>query len=192
MKNNQRQSPFEDDFTPTEVRRCSGRSASSDVSDKRDEEQRVSGDDVFTGEVNGSEIISRPQGVKLENIIELSVNKKKTKHIHPSDIPVSRPKQETDVIDEPLNRRLSERRQQVSELKGRISNLKRTDSTSSLRKSESVNIFARNSDPFDDDFFSSDSSTLPRCPKDDKQKSNTDPFKWTEAFSSFNFDQHAK
>lgn len=193
LKSNQRQSPFEDDFAPAEVRRCSGRSASSDISDKRDEEHRASGDDVvFTGDVNGSEIICRPQGVKLENIIELSINKKKTKNIHPSDTPISRPKQETDVIDEPLNRRLSERRQQVSELKGRISNLKRTDSASSLRKSESVNIFARNSDPFDDDFFSSDSGTLPRCPKDDKQKSNIDPFKWTEAFSSFNFDQHAK
>jgi hypothetical protein len=81
-----------------------------------------------------------------------------------------------------------------------MSNLMRVDSSSSLRKSESVNIFGRESDPFDDDFFSSDAAvaTLPRYGADlanrvpDKPNSNNNPsehLKWTKAFDSFNFEE---
>ncbi|XP_039275978.1 protein disabled [Nilaparvata lugens] len=65
-------------------------------------------------------------------------------------------------------RHLGGGRRQAGDLKMRVSSLRRTDSSSSLRKSESVNIFARNSDPFDDDdFFAAaggDPCRRPLCP----------------------------
>lgn len=194
-RSSQRQSPFEDDFTPPDTRRCSGRSMSSEVSEKRgsrEEEQKAS-DEVFIGDVNGSDIISRPRINKVDNVIELSMTKRKIRNIVSSDIGLGKTKGETETVtDDTVSRRFSDRRQVGPELKSRISNLRRTDSSSSLRKSESVNIFACNSDPFDDDFFSTDSNTLPRNSKEDKSKATSDPFKWTEAFSAFNFDQEAK
>jgi len=87
-----------------------------------------------------------------------------------------------------------------STMKVRMSNLMRVDSSSSLRKSESVNIFARENDPFDDDFFSSEMmiSTIPHPGADlsnrmsDKPNSNNNSnehYKWTKAFDSFNFEE---
>lgn len=64
--------------------------------------------------------------------------------------------------------------------------LQRSDSSSSLRKSESVNIFARNNDPFDDDFFCEESSS--HKSKEKFSKSNSNESKWAESFSAFSFD----
>jgi hypothetical protein len=63
-----------------------------------------------------------------------------------------------------------------------------------------VNIFARESDPFDDDFFSSEvtMTTLPHpgaefsnCAADKSNSNNNsnEHFKWTKAFDSFNFEE---
>ncbi|XP_075217343.1 DAB adaptor protein isoform X2 [Lycorma delicatula] len=243
-KGSHRQSPFEDDFTPPETRRYSGRSVSSDVSDKRGSRDDLkSNDDVFVPESNrlksekqvGEFAISLRKGRNLngdlsqsvESVSPLSegvskrISDKRTKEggdlkgtetISPSGDMTGRRNIEKRQIsenkfgesDSPTSEMLkrrqgseaespsndSVRRRQAGELKFRVSNLRRTDSSSSLRKSESVNIFARNSDPFDDDeFFSSESSTLPRSTKEEKPKSNNqDPFKWAEAFNAFNFE----
>lgn len=69
---------------------------------------------------------------------------------------------------------------QLSGLKSRLSLSARTTSLDpNIKKSESVNIFARDSDPFDDDFFVE--SERPR------KKNNGDAFKWSEPFGSFDF-----
>ncbi|KAK5648976.1 hypothetical protein RI129_003868 [Pyrocoelia pectoralis] len=54
---------------------------------------------------------------------------------------------------------------------------------SNLKKSESVNIFARESDPFDDEFFCSRNME----DSDEKSPRNTEQ-KWTENFEEFDFD----
>uniref|UniRef100_A0A1B6CRJ7 PID domain-containing protein n=2 Tax=Clastoptera arizonana TaxID=38151 RepID=A0A1B6CRJ7_9HEMI len=188
----QHQYLFEDDFTPPNTRRCSGRSMSSDISEKqgrRDEELKVS-DEVFVNEVNFSDKFIRSR-IK-ENMIELNMAKRKIRNNSSCDVALGKSKGEIETVEENVSKRYNDRRPVGPDLKSRISNLRRTDSSSSLRKSESVNIFAYNSDPFDDDFFSSDINTLPRNSKEDKSKATSDPFKWTEAFSAFNFDQEAK
>jgi hypothetical protein len=87
-----------------------------------------------------------------------------------------------------------------SAMKIRLSNLMRVDSSSSLRKSESVNIFARESDPFDDDFFSSEvtMTTMPRpgaessnraADKSNSNNNSNEHFMWTKAFDAFNFEE---
>ncbi|KAK9497221.1 hypothetical protein O3M35_004579 [Rhynocoris fuscipes] len=55
-------------------------------------------------------------------------------------------------------------------------------SQTAIRKSESVNIFARNNDPFDDEFFCENTSS-----GGDKNVP-TDTGIWTESFAAFNFD----
>ena len=77
--------------------------------------------------------------------------------------------------------------------RGMRGHLLRADSSSSLRKSESVNIFARESDPFDDDFFAEESAgsphpnstTLPR-PHHSSNNGGAE-LKWSRAFDAFNF-----
>jgi len=82
-------------------------------------------------------------------------------------------------------------------LKGRINleKLGRQDSSASLRKSESINIFSRDSDPFeDDDFFNCGNSPGDgRLSKyySEKSKSNSnvsDPFAWKDMFRNSKFD----
>jgi len=136
-----RRSPFEDDFTPPETRRGSGRvlsSMSSDVSrSPHDPAFRAAGDDVFL------------------------------------------PEQEQETHEQRRAKRWPEDRQ-LSGIKSRLSTSARTTSLDpNIKKSESVNIFARDSDPFDDDFFAE--SERPR------KKNNGDAFKWSEPFGSFDF-----
>lgn len=79
--------------------------------------------------------------------------------------------------------------------RGHLGMLGRQDSTTSLRKSESINIFSRENDPFeDDDFFSSGNSggdsKLGRFFAE-KSKSNSnvsDPFAWKEMFGDCKFE----
>lgn len=56
-----------------------------------------------------------------------------------------------------------------------------------IKKSESVNIFARENDPFDDDFFSgrSDEVIVQKVENTKLSPSNVAEFKWTEDFDSF-------
>lgn len=67
--------------------------------------------------------------------------------------------------------------------KNRFSNNFHIDTN--LKKSESVNIFARESDPFDDEFFSAkhtgDSQNMDKSPRSGDQK-------WTDDFEDFDFD----
>ncbi|KAK4884258.1 hypothetical protein RN001_000529 [Aquatica leii] len=56
---------------------------------------------------------------------------------------------------------------------------------SNLKKSESVNIFARESDPFDDEFFSG--SNLQDLDEADKSPRSSD-HKWTENFEDYDFE----
>lgn len=55
-------------------------------------------------------------------------------------------------------------------------------SNGQLKKSESVNIFARENDPFDDEFFSGQESTQSR---DSKSSPKNPELKWTEEFDDF-------
>jgi len=69
---------------------------------------------------------------------------------------------------------------QLSGLKSRLSLSARTTSLDpNIKKSESVNIFARDSDPFDDDFFAETDRQ--------RKKNNGDAYKWSEPFGSFDF-----
>lgn len=71
--------------------------------------------------------------------------------------------------------------------------LTRQESSTSLRKSESINIFSRENDPFEgDDFFSSAPSTSQKFNRftAEKSKSNTnmnDAFTWKEVFGESSF-----
>lgn len=185
------QSPFEDDFTPPETRRTNNRSTSSEISEKRMslEEHKQPSDDVFLGDSN-SDVINRPRSSKLDkNILELSISKRKAK-INSSDKSISKVKTESEILNEELAIKRSNDGQKGLEVKSRVSSLRRNESSSI--KQDSINIFSRSGDPFDDDFFSGDSSScsISRS-KDDKTK-KSDPFKWAEAFSAFNFDEEAK
>nr|XP_053634717.1 protein disabled-like isoform X3 [Cherax quadricarinatus] len=55
--------------------------------------------------------------------------------------------------------------------------------SSDMKKSESVNIFRRNSDPFADDFFSAENEIGDNAPSG---KTDADPF-WEEPFDNFSF-----
>ncbi|XP_059473318.1 protein disabled isoform X2 [Neocloeon triangulifer] len=137
-----RRSPFEDDFTPPETRRGSGRmlsSISSDISRSPHDPALVRSDDVFLPEDPESHEQKRKQ-------------------------------------------RWSEDRQ-LSGIKNRLSSSTRMAAphdANNIKKSESVNIFSRDGDPFDDDFFAE--TERPR------KKNNGDAFKWSEPnFGSFDF-----
>lgn len=79
--------------------------------------------------------------------------------------------------------------------KNHFSMLNRQDSSASLRKSESINIFSRENDPFeDDDFFSSAAANNAKLNRftSEKSKSNSnvsDPFTWKEVFGDSNFQE---
>lgn len=79
--------------------------------------------------------------------------------------------------------------------KNHFSMLNRQDSSASLRKSESINIFSRENDPFeDDDFFSSVAANNAKLNRftSEKSKSNSnvsDPFTWKEVFGDSNFQE---
>lgn len=182
------QSPFEDDFTPPETRR-NGRKHSSESSEKRVHlEDRKSSDDVFLGDSFSSDV-GRTRSSKLDkNITEHSISKKLGKAIH-SDQSLGKFKTESESLSEELASKRSSDKRQGSEIKPRNSNVRRNDLNSI--KSDSVNIFGRSGDPFDDDFFSGDSSSSTLTRSKDKSK-KSDPFKWTEAFSAFNFDEESK
>ncbi|XP_069681998.1 protein disabled isoform X2 [Periplaneta americana] len=215
-----RQSPFEDDFTPTETRMSNARlmsSISSDISDY----PKSPFDDVRSS--------CRVESLAEESVCENEVDQKNGKSNDDVFLPAESEQKfadfENNMFDSsgefvPSNKTSTECRRverrvlgsmwnneegnkvekHPSTMKVRMSNLMRVDSSSSLRKSESVNIFARESDPFDDDFFISEVSvaTLPRPGVDqssrvaDKPNSNnnsSEHFKWTKAFDSFNFEE---
>lgn len=188
------QSPFEDDFTSPETRRCSGRSVSSDLSDPK------SGDDVFYAEPK------EPYKMKCDNRRTRVSNKSDpgTSSAWPSNKPVTpnseyaqtdncRKKNNITDREDPSEYSAPyglEKKVNVSDYKPMLPSLKRSDSGSSLKKSESINIFARNRDPFDDDFFCESSSKSSGI---EKGKSNfVDPVKWNDAFNSFNFADEPK
>ncbi|XP_068083912.1 protein disabled [Anabrus simplex] len=220
-----RQSPFEDDFTPPETRHPSARlasSISSDISDHRrspyedirsscrvesvaeesesaiDKVISKSSDDVFLPADDGNE----PVHTGGETVFADFENGAFADSV--SDLPLSA---KAFLESKRVERRvpgslwngeeISKTEKHHPGMKVRMSSLLRVDSSSSLRKSESINIFARESDPFDDDFFSAESATLPR-PKSDQgartaeksgNSNSSDPFKWTKAFESFNFEE---
>lgn len=59
-----------------------------------------------------------------------------------------------------------------------------------LKKSESVNIFARESDPFDDDFFSGrDTGNVTPISSSSKMSPRTSELKWSEQFEDFDTHQ---
>ncbi|PSN51039.1 hypothetical protein C0J52_15417 [Blattella germanica] len=208
-----RQSPFEDDFTPTETRMSNTRLMSSISSDISDHPKSP------FDEVRSS---CRVQSVAEETVCENEVDHKNGKSNDDVFLPAESDQRfadfENNMVDSggdsiPSNKecRRVERRvlgsawsedsskseKHPSTMKVRMSNLMRVDSSSSLRKSESVNIFARESDPFDDDFFSGEATvaTLPR-PGAEKPSTNnnnnnnsSEPFKWTKAFDTFKFEE---
>ncbi|XP_054277613.1 protein disabled isoform X2 [Macrosteles quadrilineatus] len=183
-----RQSPFEDDFTPQDARRTGNRNNSSELSDKRVlSEDHRSNDDVFLASSSSNDVVNRPRTKLEKNVLDLSASKRKTKSTI-NDQNVGKLKTESELLSDELASKRSNDRKQALESK-RVSNQHKNESS---LKSDSVNIFARSGDPFDDDFFSTESSsgTLKKS-KDDKHK-KSDPFKWTEAFSAFNFDEEAK
>lgn len=185
------QSPFEDDFTPPEMKRSEGRNKFSETCERRAhlEENKFS-DDVFIADISTSDIKNRPRSSKLDkNVLELSVSQRKVK-INNSTQSLGKLKTESESLSEELASKSCIDRRQGSELKSRVSNLRKTESASV--KSDSVNIFARSGDPFDDDFFSTESSGGTHPANKDSKSKKSDPFKWTEAFSAFNFDEEGK
>lgn len=215
-----RQSPFEDDFTPTDTRMSNARlmsSISSDISDY----PRSPFEDIRSG--------CRVESLVEESVSKNEIEQKNGKLNDDVFLPTESeqkfadfennmfdsgsefvPSNKTSTECQRLDRKVlgsmwnSEEGNKVEKLpstmKVRMSNLMRVDSSSSLRKSESVNIFARENDPFDDDFFSSEVmiSTIPHPGADlsnrmsDKPNSNNNSnehFKWTKAFDSFNFEE---
>ncbi|XP_024083158.1 protein disabled isoform X2 [Cimex lectularius] len=189
------QSPFEDDFTSPDNRRCSGRSASSDLSDPR------GSDEIFPGhpelpKPSRSDVAKRPKSANQAE--SLTRNTKSFKSVPPQldshKVPhqtktVTHP--ECEMSDVNIAQCMTDKKGNNSDCKGRISNLKRSDSSSSLRKSESVNIFARNNDPFDDDFFCEENTTLHRN-KDKLSKTLGHESKWADSFNAFSFDEETK
>uniref|UniRef100_A0A0A9YQ91 Protein disabled n=1 Tax=Lygus hesperus TaxID=30085 RepID=A0A0A9YQ91_LYGHE len=183
------QSPFEDDFAPADTRRCSGRSASSDMSDPR------GSDDVFISGPTESvkslcpEMTRRP---KSANHADRSLKSCKNNNVDPQ--PHSMPGKiiaDPDVTELKIAQNLSDTKLSNPESKkSRTSGLQRSDSTSSLRKSESVNIFARNNDPFDDDFFCEEGAS--HKSKDKFAKASSNESKWAESFNAFSFDNEPK
>jgi hypothetical protein len=67
--------------------------------------------------------------------------------------------------------------------KHRLSNSVHSDIN--IKKSESVNIFARESDPFDDDFFSENVSSNQEVELPARSSSKTTDLKWTDDFEDF-------
>jgi len=212
-----RQSPFEDDFTTSEV--CnSGRlmSASSDVSDQG----RSGADERGLGPCTSSLAQvprSADSGVFGSNSSMEHRNGRSIDDVFlPADAPACAPAPApatapADAVavagasgGAPLKSetrrsvRLSGDDKNLAGMKARLSSLRRADSSSSLRKSDSINIFARSSDPFDDDdFFNGDSSAAQAKAKAEPRATSAsttastmasgDHMKWTDAFDSFNF-----
>lgn len=214
-----RQSPFEDDFTPTETRMSNARlmsSISSDISDypkspfedvrsscrvqslaeesvcenEADQKDGKSNDDVFLP-TESEQKFANFENNMFDNSSEFVSSIKTSTECRRVD---------RKVLGAMRNEEGNKVEKHPSTMKVRMTNLMRVDSSSSLRKSESVNIFARESDPFDDDFFSSEvtMATLPHPTADllnrvpDKPNSNNNSnehFKWTKAFDSFNFEE---
>lgn len=77
-----------------------------------------------------------------------------------------------------------EKRQKRTFVKGRLADV-------NLKKSESVNIFARENDPFDDDFFSEGGSDFNSLEFDGKASGSTKggERKWSENFEDFGDDE---
>ncbi|XP_014287572.1 protein disabled isoform X1 [Halyomorpha halys] len=183
------QSPFEDDFTPPEARRCSGRSASSELSDQR------GSDDVFFPNSNEnikqsrSDTIRRPISATQPEInVRIMASKPISTGDQSNSCDVAREFIQTDCDQIDINnvQHINERKQVGNEFKLQGS-IKRSDSCSSLRKSESVNIFARNNDPFDDDFFCEESTKNNRS-RDKLSRNIISDTKWNESFDTFSFE----
>nr|XP_018907562.1 PREDICTED: protein disabled isoform X1 [Bemisia tabaci] len=180
----QRQSPFEDNFTPPDTRRCSGRSVSSDVS--RDEDLK-NGDDVFlsAGEASVQANSSKSKFSDPKRACE------KTEKIG------SKLRESSEIQSEDLRKKRLGRQSSI-ELKSRISQLRnQNESMSSLKKSDSINIFARSNDPFDDDdFFNAEKAHATIHEEEPIDKAEGDKsavsFKWTQDFNSFNFSDENK
>ncbi|KAL1114928.1 hypothetical protein AAG570_007751, partial [Ranatra chinensis] len=189
-------SPFEDDFTPPTPRRSSGRSASSDISEPK------GSDDIYIESKEAAKIqnpskLESSRRLKGTNQVEnCSINKNgkcgaMANVESESDSNGSKPavhvEHENFDVDVPLA--ASEKKHASLDFKQVPTNLRRSDSNTSLRKSESVNIFARNRDPFDDDFFCED---IPVQQSKDKKLKGHESNKWTDAFNAFSFDEESK
>nr|CAD7428265.1 unnamed protein product [Timema monikensis] len=220
---NQRHSPFEDDFTPPETRNASARlisSVSSDISDNHKspfEDVRSGGRVERVVEETTCDSDAEPKNGKnnddvflpADSVARASESVSKFTHFETdmfsdsiSEVISSKPSVESKRLDKRLSSSLWSSEDSVkvekhpSAMKMRMTSLFRVDSSSNIKKSESVNIFARENDPFDDDFFGSNMAvTLPRPHSDsqttDKSNSNnnSDPYNWTKAFDSFNFEE---
>lgn len=198
-----RHSPFEDDFTPAETRQTKTRHTTREVSDNRllFEDQR-SGDDVYIDtnmSSSNSDVINRLHSSKIvKKVIKQPLVSRKTKvnasgdhHIDkPRDAYLDKSKAESDTLNEELAIKRTLGKKHEHDLPPEVSSLRKNESLS--LKQDSVNIFARSSDPFDDDFFSTESSSCNIEKSNDDKTKNRDPFKWTQAFSAFNFDEESK
>ena len=183
------QSPFEDDFTQPEARRCSGRSVSSELSDQK------GSDDVFFPTSNESvklprsETIRRPKSAtQTDTNIRMKVSKPlhSGDHSNSSDVTKEFSQTDCDQVDIKNAQHVNDKKHGNNEFKLHGS-IKRSDSSSSLRKSESVNIFARNNDPFDDDFFCEENTKLNRG-RDKLSRNIISDTKWNESFDAFRFE----
>ena len=215
-----RQSPFEDDFTPTDTRMSNARlmsSISSDISDypKSPFEDIRSGCRVESlveesvckneteqknGKLNDDVFLPTESEQKFADF-ENNLFDSGSEFVSPNKTSTECRRSDRKVLGSMWNSEDGSKVEKLqSTMKVRMSNLMRVDSSSSLRKSESVNIFARENDPFDDDFFSSEMviGTIPHPGADlsnrvsDKPNSNNNSnehFKWTKAFDSFNFEE---
>ncbi|XP_049864591.1 protein disabled isoform X2 [Schistocerca gregaria] len=218
-----RKSPFEDDFTPTEIRGIRlASSVSSDISDHRkspyEDTKPCSRGPSVVDEPACASVLDQKNG-KLSDDVFLPAGTSETGKTHSEHAFAdfeSMPFGDGEFIPSPKT--LSESKNSDKKAPGtvwsgedsnkhdkfhpgmklRMSNLMRADSSTSLKKSESINIFVRESDPFDDDFFCSDTaSTIPRPRSENtgraEEKSGasnqTEVFNWTQAFDSFNFEE---
>ncbi|XP_063239029.1 protein disabled [Bacillus rossius redtenbacheri] len=202
----QRQSPFEDDFTLPETyntntaKRCAS-SLSSDVSD------------YLKSPFEEAQFTGRIESVAEEPACDSDFDPKNGKETDDVFLPVDNAQEGLSVAskfrredaafqDNAMVRNRSLEKQatgredssrgekSTTHMKTRLS-LLRADSSSSLRKSESVNIFVRETDPFDDDFFSTNeaSSLGADSRRRDRSKANSDATKWTKTFDFFDFEE---
>ncbi|KAF4525992.1 hypothetical protein B566_EDAN000784 [Ephemera danica] len=189
LGSSRRQSPFEDDFTPPETRRGSGRvpsSISSDVSEQR----RSPHDENLTPNRGHAPLTTRGGSLAVDDVFL------PTSVIDPLE--AEPPESLDNKVFEP---RRTERRgwsedqstsRPYASMKSRLSVLRATDSNPNIKKSESVNIFARDNDPFDDDFFAESQNAqlghrLSVAQEKPKNSSASSFSKWSEPFDNFDF-----
>lgn len=172
-------SQFENDFTPSENESPNVRSGNFSFENDFAVETETKVTRTRIDQKVKSHFPPSSVSLKQKSLFEDDFSPTDRPHFHEgSKISSIKEEPTSSIAQQPKSEKTVSSRKRILGRSRLSSNLK---ADSNLKKSESVNIFGRENDPFDDAFFTEDTSDL----QEEKASSRGSDIKWSENFEDF-------